>query len=153
IGPQLGGAQPCGDTGMRVRRVSLSDFKNVEVTLEWTPGIVLFGRNNAGKTNVLEALAGAFAEDAAARQDPLFLIEDPVGGSVEIELDGRGEPDHADREVLATMVVVLAAHGLPQDPAGIPGRGEGRRSMRSSAASAAARSGPRRPSRCSMTSS
>jgi hypothetical protein len=43
--------------------------------------------------------------------------------------------------------------GIPQDPAGIPGCGEGRRSIRSSAASAAARSGPRRTSRCSMRSS
>lgn len=54
-------------TGMRIRTLRLRDFKGVDVLLEWRPALVLFGRNNAGKSNVLEGIDEASEGEVAVR--------------------------------------------------------------------------------------
>jgi energy-coupling factor transporter ATP-binding protein EcfA2 len=61
---------------MRLRRLQIETFKGVTADIPWAPIIVLFGPNDAGKTNVLEAvgrlLTGglAYSEEGPVRTDP-----------------------------------------------------------------------------------
>src|SRR4051794_35527418 len=41
---------------MRVIRVGIHGFKGIDCDVTWAPVVVLFGRNDAGKSNFLEAL-------------------------------------------------------------------------------------------------
>jgi hypothetical protein len=50
---------------VRVKTLTVSDFKGVEARLPWAAAVVLFGANDSGKTNILEALASFFAEETA----------------------------------------------------------------------------------------
>jgi hypothetical protein len=52
---------------MRVLHLSLTDFKGVEIELPWRRLNVLFGPNDAGKTNVLEAVAATFGAAGLTR--------------------------------------------------------------------------------------
>jgi hypothetical protein len=70
--------------------------------------IVLFGRNDAGKTNIIEALA-QFAEPWTSpedvREDSLTPQATGYGiRRVEFELDGRDVPKHPDRLALRDLV-------------------------------------------------
>jgi energy-coupling factor transporter ATP-binding protein EcfA2 len=92
--------------GVRLVAVTVSAFKRVEASIEWAPLVVLFGPNDAGKTNLLEALATAFA-NAQSRSDPLMdwsQTDDDAGEediSAFLELD-LASP--ADRALLAELI-------------------------------------------------
>jgi hypothetical protein len=52
---------------VRLVELQLQGFKGIEVTLPWSHLNVLFGPNDSGKTNILEAVALAFGEKAPVR--------------------------------------------------------------------------------------
>jgi recombinational DNA repair ATPase RecF len=45
---------------VRIVELGLSGYKGVDVRLSWNRVNVLFGPNDAGKTNILEAIASVF---------------------------------------------------------------------------------------------
>lgn len=74
------------------------------VDLPWAPVTVLFGPNDAGKTNILELIDFAFGEDPfAPRTDAFADVAEPVV-IVDLELDGRDIPGHADNVALAALL-------------------------------------------------
>jgi recombinational DNA repair ATPase RecF len=52
---------------VRVQSIQLTMYKGISVTVPWSPSVVLFGPNDSGKTNILEALLTVFALDASDR--------------------------------------------------------------------------------------
>jgi AAA domain, putative AbiEii toxin, Type IV TA system len=84
---------------MRLTEVSLTDFKGVEMRLPWSRINVLFGPNDAGKTNVLEGISSAFGEtDLARPSDASGSIAPQLRALIELE------PDEADDELLAALL-------------------------------------------------
>ncbi len=62
---------------MRVVSLSLKEFKGLDVRLDWPSAIVLFGPNDSGKTNILEAIEFLFTGAASGRVDRFRQHEDP----------------------------------------------------------------------------
>ena len=81
---------------MRIHRVQFSDFKGVSADIPWAPAMVLFGANDSGKTNLLEAFLSTFGARENVRQDdasPLAYVR------LEVELDGLELEGHPDQEI------------------------------------------------------
>src|SRR5690348_10321083 len=45
---------------MIVQRLRIRGFKGIDCELEWAPVVVVFGKNDAGKSNLLEAVQTLF---------------------------------------------------------------------------------------------
>lgn len=91
---------------MRICELTVREFKGLGVEqLRWAPAVVLFGPNDAGKTNLIEALAVAFADRFDVRRDPLTGSE-VLDLEVLLELDGLDEPGGEDGAVLAAVLQV-----------------------------------------------
>jgi hypothetical protein len=89
---------------MRITNLILSgDFRAVNAILPFAPGIVLFGPNDAGKSNLIEAIEGGLGGLEPSRVDPLAPDNTPAVGVV-FELDGLRAPSHPDRDLLARMI-------------------------------------------------
>ena len=96
---------------MRLVRVDVAGFKGVDAGIEFAPAMVLFGPNDAGKTNLLEALELMLASDSPKllRRDPVRRMQVPdagedtdleIGSSVVLELDGLDVEGHPDQTIL-----------------------------------------------------
>src|SRR5438067_13120124 len=64
---------------MRIAQLLVLDYKNVQATLPWAPAIVLFGPNDAGKSNILEAVGASTGTrrdrtDARFDDDPRYAM-------------------------------------------------------------------------------
>ncbi|NKS42688.1 AAA family ATPase [Rhodococcus hoagii] len=74
---------------MRLLRLDLTGHRSVEcLTFDADPFTVLFGKNNAGKTNILEALYGVLApgDDNAIRKTYVDRGSNPLG-AIHVELE------------------------------------------------------------------
>jgi hypothetical protein len=100
---------------VRVSSLKISDFKHVDVTIPWASALVLFGPNDSGKTNILEAITVGFAEGGEARldrsryPDEASVIWDGRGQVVpvvelEVELDGLPIEGNPDQELFLSFV-------------------------------------------------
>lgn len=89
-----------GRVRLIVHSAYIEDFKGVQAVIPWASAIVLFGANDAGKTNVLEGLA-FLTPDHDERQDPLSGSSGSNGWLV--ELDGMDIDGHADQLPLLLM--------------------------------------------------
>ncbi len=96
---------------MRLRQLSLTGFKGVEITLTWQRANVLFGPNDAGKTNVLEAVASAFGSGELVR--PSARSPSPRASAL-LHLG----PEKYDDQVLAALL--RWRHVPPLFPAATP---------------------------------
>jgi hypothetical protein len=90
---------------MRLKRISLRGFKGIDVELPIRSAIVLFGRNDSGKTNILEGLEAALTlgYDATGRRPPPDYpgIEiDAPEARIEFDLEGIATPGHPDQSFL-----------------------------------------------------
>ena len=87
---------------MRISRVRINAFKGVDVELPWASAVVLFGPNDAGKTNILEGFLSNFGEDRSVRVEPYtegrFGSGDQALVAVAIELNGLDIDGHPDQE-------------------------------------------------------
>jgi hypothetical protein len=105
---------------MRLCSLVLSGVKDVDAKLEFAPAMVLFGPNDAGKTNLLEvfedALAGSsllerpipgfgwdYAEGLGFTRSGRWGIRTAAGFEALIELDGLDVEGHLDRETFRRM--------------------------------------------------
>jgi AAA domain, putative AbiEii toxin, Type IV TA system/Overcoming lysogenization defect protein-like, TOPRIM domain len=84
---------------MRLADLTLADFKGCEVSLPWERVNVLFGPNDGGKTNLLEAVATAFGRPDLARP-PSRSERRVLKVSALFEL----EEDDRDDELLAALL-------------------------------------------------
>jgi hypothetical protein len=82
---------------MRLLQVALSDFKGIEATLSWRRVNVLFGPNDAGKTNILEAVASAFGAADLTRPSGVGTTLPAITALLEME---HGEGDDAILDAL-----------------------------------------------------
>jgi energy-coupling factor transporter ATP-binding protein EcfA2 len=89
---------------MRIHRVHIRDFKGVDAVIPWASAVVLFGPNDSGKTNILEAFLTALGHAGTPREEPSpkrgFL--GPMGWSsscLEVELDGLDVSGSRDQEI------------------------------------------------------
>lgn len=96
--------------GLRVRRVRVASVhvnsdKRVSASLTWAPAVVLFGRNDVGKSNILEAISWTGGE-GVGRTDPLLDSDAPsVHFLVELELEGADSHDDGDdAQLLAALL-------------------------------------------------
>jgi predicted ATPase len=90
---------------MRLKRISLSGFKGLDVRLPIRSAVVLFGRNDSGKTNILEGLEAALAlgYDATGRRPPPEfpgIESDAPDSRIEFDLDGITTSGHPDQSLL-----------------------------------------------------
>lgn len=86
----------CGP--MRISRLDLSGFKGIDVRLSWERINVLFGPNDAGKTNILEAVASAFGASTPIRSSGARKPTPFVSALLEFE------PQEPDESVLAAAL-------------------------------------------------
>ena len=94
--------------GMRIETTVLSDYKGMaDAQLPWVPALVFFGPNDAGKTNVLEAIAQAYGGRSALRRDPMEFGEEVVGVLVLFHLEGLDVPGHPDPAALRVLFVLI----------------------------------------------
>jgi hypothetical protein len=96
---------------VRIREVHITDFKGLDVRLDWAPAVVLFGANDSGKTNALEGFVYGLAGGAPVRRAPhltdrrgQLLYEQPRVALL-VELDGLGLDGHADQEIFLTWLL------------------------------------------------
>ena len=91
---------------MHILGVRISGFKGVDVELPWASALVLFGKNDSGKTNILEALVSQLDMEQAIRHEPLragYFGREAV--MFVFELDGLGQDGHPDREAFLSWFV------------------------------------------------
>ncbi len=81
---------------MRIVELDLRDFKGVDAHLDWSQINVLFGPNDAGKTNILEAVGMAFGEIDPVRDREVIR---PPRFSAVLEFRDKG-----DDELLAALL-------------------------------------------------
>jgi hypothetical protein len=89
---------------VRITRFVGSGFKAVGVDFAWAPVTVLFGRNDAGKTNILELIDFMFGEDQGVPRTDPFADPGEPDVTVELELDARDIVGHEDNVGLASLV-------------------------------------------------
>jgi hypothetical protein len=93
---------------MRIREVEVGFFKRVGATLPWSSAVVLFGPNDSGKTNLLEALMSTLAPQVKLRLEPLAGLSQHSPAAfvvLLIELDGLDIDGHRDQEVFLAWVL------------------------------------------------
>lgn len=109
---------------VRIHRVEITGYKGIEVAWAWGPLTVLFGPNDVGKTNILEALLELFSGSAwdvrpafglEPGEDPSDVISSDVDAEVLFELDGREVPDSPDRDALANTIQFGVASFIDPD--------------------------------------
>src|SRR5439155_23088877 len=86
---------------MRVVHVALRGFKGIEARMRWGTTNVLFGPNDAGKTNILEAVASGFGAPDLIRPTPRRSRQRRPELQVLIELAGAAD-DQLLRALLLT---------------------------------------------------
>lgn len=95
---------------MQLRSVFLCNYKSVDsVDFEATNFTVLFGKNNAGKTNILEGLFSLFApNDSKMIRNAAYSAAVPeiATGSIEVQLDSGVEPDESLAKKMLTVGIV-----------------------------------------------
>jgi hypothetical protein len=93
------GWEPAENRHMRLVQIRLFDFKGVDAELMLAPAMVLFGPNDTGKTNLLEAFEVVLGNRAFVREDPVdpgdlsdhFVM---IQATCEVSgLDQLGSPD------------------------------------------------------------
>jgi recombinational DNA repair ATPase RecF len=104
---------------MRIDRIYVSGYKRVDATLTWSSAVVLFGRNDAGKSNILEAVASAVG-GGDRREDPLADLGNDTQISFVIELDQLEHDDSFDAQLLARLL--QTRHVPPLFPYAFPNR-------------------------------
>jgi hypothetical protein len=72
-------------------------FRNIEVDLPWAPAVVLFGRNDAGKSNILTQVSDVF-------DPPDWVTSPPAAGTVALVFDGADHDDSWDAHFLAELI-------------------------------------------------
>jgi hypothetical protein len=88
---------------MRIHELAIRGFKQLDVRLRWAPTVVLFGANDAGKTNTLEAIEHLTVfEPDHQRIDPLLPDPEAPTFSALVQLN-EGSPD---ADVLAGLLQV-----------------------------------------------
>lgn len=107
---------------MQLGRIWVREFKGVSVTLDPASANVFFGPNDAGKSNILEAISTAFGGRASWRSDP--LRDDDLGGAMGCDFMIR--LDDAALSTLLAQRGSRAATGRPvmllNEPGGMLGR-------------------------------
>jgi hypothetical protein len=122
---------------VQVRKLWVSDFKSVDAVVHWADVVVLFGKNDAGKTNILEAITAEWLDERPGRPPfvsvwfadlvgtaPGYRV-DPLSGEssrkvdVLIELEYLDLPDAEDRDLLARLLQIR--HVPPRFPYYDPG--------------------------------
>lgn len=113
---------------MRIHQVAISGYKNVTAQIAWSRAVVLFGPNDAGKSNILEAIA-RLTERGITRVDPFTLddVESPV--SFVIEFDELDDDESFDASLLARLlqtrhVPPLFPYAYPDEVPPLPEREE-----------------------------
>ncbi|GEM_PF-5450604 len=84
---------------MHICGARIEKYKGVDVELPWASAIVLFGANDSGKTNILEAFLANLGDGRAVRG------EGDAELGLDIELDGLHTPGHPDQELFLTMLL------------------------------------------------
>lgn len=94
---------------MRVNSLALKEFKGLDVDLSWASAIVLFGPNDSGKTNILEAIEFLFTGTPSGRVDRFRQFEEPYPPETEMlfELDALGIAGSGDQELLVRWLTEL----------------------------------------------
>jgi hypothetical protein len=86
---------------VNIRAVLIDEYKAVSAVLAWSQAVVLFGRNDVGKSNILEAVAWAGGLETA-RHDPSAEPGEPLVTYL-VELD-PSDADGADSKLLAALL-------------------------------------------------
>ena len=97
----------------------MQGYKGVAASVIWAPVVVLFGRNDAGKSNILEAIAWAAGLEAS-RADPL-IGDDEAAVFALVELDELDDEDSLDADLLAALLQIrhvppLFPYAYPDEP-------------------------------------
>ena len=87
-------------------------FRGIDASLPWAPLVVLFGRNDAGKTNILAALTSLFDTDRSA-------AEDESAASFTLTFDDALADESDDARFLAELIQFEDAR-FNFDPPGLP---------------------------------
>lgn len=87
---------------MQIRAIGIHGYKGVETFVTWEPAVVLFGRNDAGKSNILEAIAWAGGLQAS-RADPLREDREANVFAL-VELDRLDDEESLDAKLLAALL-------------------------------------------------
>ena len=82
---------------MRIHRIRIQGFKGVDVEIPWASAMVLFGANDSGKTNILEAVV---ADERALRGGSAGI---PL--ELDVELDGLAIEGNGNRETFLTWLL------------------------------------------------
>jgi hypothetical protein len=101
-------------------------YKGVAASFTWAPAVVLFGRNDAGKSNILEAIAWAVGIEAS-RCDPLIGDSNEAAVGMLVELDRIDDDESIDADLLAALLQMrhvppLFPHEDPDEPHPDPDR-------------------------------
>ena len=88
---------------MRISQAFVSGYKRVDAGLTWSRAVVLFGRNDAGKSNILEAIASATG-GGVRREDPLVDLGATSDVNFVVELDDLTNDDSFDAQLLARLL-------------------------------------------------
>ena len=110
---------------MRIRRIGISHFKQLDVDLPLPSAVVLFGPNDSGKTNILEGLVSGIDQHIEIRTQPQLSnvdrhSNDSDRGEVSIlfELDGLDIEGHPDQELFLSLMPLregIWASGIPDE--------------------------------------
>jgi hypothetical protein len=88
---------------MQIRQVFVQGYKGTDAVVRWAPGLVLFGPNDAGKSNILEALAWVSGSDTR-RGDPLTRDDDDGAVGFVVDLEGLDDDESLDSRLLAALL-------------------------------------------------
>ena len=88
----------------------MGTFKNVRATFEWSPAIVLFGRNDAGKSNTLEAIEACLCGESDDRRVVRTSLRDRdmpaphAGAAVLVELTAASAGVASADDLLSELI-------------------------------------------------
>jgi hypothetical protein len=90
---------------VRIRQAFVSKYRGVDVVFPWSQAVVLFGRNDAGKSNILDAIA-LISGVEGSREDPLGDQDefDEVAVGTLVELDNPDLKSGFDSTLLAALL-------------------------------------------------
>jgi len=91
---------------VRILQVRVTGYKGIDAAFSWAPALVFFGRNDAGKSNILEAIA-ASAGIEPTRTDALVDQEfEETSVRFVVELEKLDDEQSLDARLLAAVLQV-----------------------------------------------